>query len=281
MSIGLAASLACMLEVSAEKVGNVTPSQRFADACFHDFVSSALALGPAIARAVPSRVGWAIYHAVKATRRVSPTNTYLGVALLLAPLAAAWSPERPTALRGRLAGVLRDLSVDDARWAYRAIRLAAPGGLGSVRRADVSRAPRVTLREAMALAAGRDSIASEYVHDFALTFEVVLPALRNAMRQRLSALDAIVQTHLELIACIPDTLIARKAGETTAREVSAKARTAVQAGGVRTRAGRAVLRSLDLELRADGNRLNPGTTADLTAAGLFVWLIQSGGRDLP
>ncbi len=49
MSIGLAASLACMLEVSAEKVGNVTPSQRFADACFHDFVSSALALGPAIA----------------------------------------------------------------------------------------------------------------------------------------------------------------------------------------------------------------------------------------
>ena len=281
MSIGLAASLACVLEVSAEKVGNVTPSQSFADARFHDFVASALALGPAIARAVPSRVGWAVYHAVEATRRASPTNTYLGVALLLAPLAAAWSPDSPTALRARLAGVLRDLSVDDARWAYRAIRRAAPGGLGSVKRADVSRAPRVTLREAMALAAGRDAIASEYVHDFALTFEVALPALRDAVRQRLSALDAIVQTHLELLARIPDTLIARKAGDTTAHAVSARARAAVQAGGVRTGEGRAVLRRLDRELRADGNRLNPGTSADLTAAALFVWLIQSGGRDLP
>src|SRR5574342_354518 len=142
------ASLACVLEVSAEKVGNVTPCRRFADAGFEDFVAGALVLGPAIARAVPSRVGWAVYQAVAATRRLTRVNTHLGVALLLAPLVAAWRGGTGGSLRRRLAAVLRGLSVDDARWAYRAIRLANPGGLGVSGQADVRRSPHITLRQA-------------------------------------------------------------------------------------------------------------------------------------
>lgn len=276
--IALAATLACVLEASADKVGNVTPTRAFADMRFADFVDSAVALGPAIAQARPGRVGWAIWRAVAAARRVVPTNTHLGVALLLAPIAAAWTAGPRPRLRSRVAHVLAGLGTEDARWAYRAIRLARPGGLGRSEDADVRRPPTVTLSQAMALAAHRDSIAAEYVRDFALTFTVVLPALRRAIRRGLGLLEAIAHAHLELVAAVPDTLIARKRGSAAAEAVSARARDVLRRGGWHTRAGRTAAARLDHSLRRDGNRLNPGTSADLIAASLFVWLLDTGPR---
>lgn len=272
--VALAATLACILEASAEKVGNVTPKQPFSDMCFDDFVDSAVALGPAIAQARPGRVGWAIWKAVTAARRVVPTNTHLGVALLLAPIAAA-SRTGP-GLRKGLGRVLAGLGKDDARWAYRAIRMSRPGGLGRSRAADVRQAPSISLRQAMALAAERDSIAAEYAGNFTLTFTVALPALRRALREGLGMLEAIAQAHLEVMAAVPDTLIARKNGGTVAEAVSARAREVVRKGGWHTRPGRAAAAGLDRWLRRGRNRLNPGTSADLIAAALFVWLLEKG-----
>ncbi len=279
-SIALAATLACVLEASAEKVGNVTPDRRFAGSSFADYVVSAIALGPAIAQAGPGRVGWAIWKSVAAARRATATNAHLGVALLFSPLAAAWRSTARGGLRRRLAAVLRDLTVGDARWAYRAIRLAKPGGLGRSDVADVRQSPTITLRQAMALAAQRDAIALEYVQDFAITFDVVLPALLAGMRRGLALPDAIAQAHLELVARLPDTLIMRKAGRPTAEAVSAKARVVVEAGGLYTRPGQRSAGRLDLYLREEGNRLNPGASADLVAAALFVWLLESDGSGL-
>ncbi|HEY7650538.1 MAG TPA: triphosphoribosyl-dephospho-CoA synthase [Methylomirabilota bacterium] len=275
-TVALAATLACVLEASADKVGNVTPTRSFADMRFTHFVDSAAVLGPAIAQARPGQVGRAIWRAVAAARRVVPINTHLGVALLLAPIAAAWMARPRGRLRSQVARVLAGLGTDDARWAYRAIRLAQPGGLGRSEDADVRRPPTVTLGQAMALAAHRDSIAAEYTRDFALTFTVVLPALRRAIRRGLGLLEAIAHAHLELIAAVPDTLIARKRGWAAAQAVSARARAVLRRGGWHTRAGRSAAARLDHFLRRDGNRLNPGTSADLIAASLFVWLLDAG-----
>jgi len=275
-AVALAATLACVLEVSADKVGNVTPSRAFADMGFSHFVGSAVALGPAIAQARPGRVGWTVWRAVAAARRVVPANTHLGVALLMAPIAAAWRMCAGRDLRREVGRVLAGLGRDDARWAYRAIRLARPGGLGRSAQADVRRAPPIGLREAMALAAERDSIAAEYAGDFRVTFTVALPALRRAMHRGLGLLDAIAHAHLELIAAVPDTLIARKCGGPMARRVSARAARVVGSGGWHTRAGRAAVARFDRWLRRDGNRLNPGASADLIAASLFVWLLGAG-----
>jgi triphosphoribosyl-dephospho-CoA synthase len=272
--LALAATLACLLEACAEKVGNVTPTRRYADVGFEDFVLSGLAAGPAVGRARPGRVGRAVYEAVAATRRVSRSNTNLGIVLLLAPIAAAWRSRGGGGLRRRVAGVLRRLTVADARWAYRAIRLARPGGLGRSPVADVRRPPALTLRAAMALAADRDAIASEYARDFALTFGVALRALRRAVRRGLSTLDGIAQAHLEVLGHRPDTLIARKVGTPAAAAVSARARRVLRAGGLHTGRGRAAARRLDRDLRRDGNRLNPGASADLVTAALFVWLLD-------
>ena len=249
-----AAQLACVLEVSAEKPGNITPSHDFDDTTYEDMLRCAIAIGPELV--VDRGVGETVLAIVEGSP--APANTNLGIALLLAPLAKSVLAGGP--LRERLGETLRALDVADARAAYAAIRLAGAGGLDEPVEHDVREEPAIGLREAMAAAAERDSIASEYVTDFALTFEVGLPALRNLTR------DAIVELHLRLLAHTPDTLIARKAGADAAEQVSAGAREVL--------AGRRTLESFDASLRTEGNKLNPGTTADLVTATLFVALVE-------
>ena len=48
--IAALAQLACLLEVSAPKPGNVSPGRHFADLTYEDFLTSAVAIGPAFAR---------------------------------------------------------------------------------------------------------------------------------------------------------------------------------------------------------------------------------------
>jgi triphosphoribosyl-dephospho-CoA synthase len=267
-----AAQLACVLEVSAEKPGNITPSHDFDDTSYEDMLRSGLALGGELGGAGERPVGDTVLAAVRASRDAAGANTNLGIALLLAPLARAAREGGP--LRRRLGDVLHALSLDDARAAYAAIRLAGAGGLDEPVEHDVRDEPRVTLREAMAAAAERDTIASEYVTDYAVTFDLGLPALADALGDGLRPRDAIVQLALTLLAAVPDTLIARKRGPEAAARVAAGARQVLDAGGVRGARGRTALAGFDASLREDGNALNPGTTADLVTAVLFVALLE-------
>jgi triphosphoribosyl-dephospho-CoA synthase len=267
-----AAQLACVLEASAEKPGNITPSHDFHDTSYEDMLRSAIAVGPELARAGERGVGETILAVVRASRRAAPTNTNLGIALLLAPLAKA--ALEAGALRTRLRATLRALDRADARAAYEAIRLAEPGGLREPVEHDVRSEPTVGLREAMAAAAERDSIASEYTSDYALTFETGVPALATALGDGLGVREAIVELHLRLLDAAPDTLIARKRGAEAAARGSERAREVLAAGGVRSAAGRRALEALDASLREPRNALNPGTTADLVTATLFVAVLE-------
>jgi triphosphoribosyl-dephospho-CoA synthase len=261
-----------VLEVSAEKPGNITPSHDFHDTSYEDMLRSAIAIGPELASAGERGVGDTVLAVVEASRRVAPANTNLGIALLLAPLAKTALDGAP--LREGVGATLRTLDVADARAAYAAIRFAGAGGLEEPVDHDVRSEPTVGLREAMASAAQRDSIASEYATDFALTFATGIPALAAALGDGLAVREAIVELHLRLLDVAPDTLIARKRGADAAAGVSAGARQVLAAGGVRTAAGRQALRSFDASLREPGNALNPGTTADLVTATLFVALLE-------
>jgi triphosphoribosyl-dephospho-CoA synthase len=267
-----AAELACVLEASAEKPGNITPSHDFDDTSYEDMLRSAIAVGPALGRAGERGVGDTVLAAVRATRGVAGANTNLGIALLLAPLARAALQGSP--LRAGLGDVLRALTLDDARAAYAAIRLAGAGGLEEPVEHDVRSEPEVTLREAMEAAAHRDTIAAEYVSDHAVTFELGLPVLTDALSDGLRPRDAIVELALRLLAAVPDTLIARKRGVRAAERVAEGARDVLALGGVRAAPGRTALARFDASLRQGGNVLNPGTTADLVTAVLFVALLE-------
>ena len=273
--IAAAGQLACLLEVSAPKPGNVSPDRHFHDTRYEDFLASAVAIGPALAAAGTRPLGASIRAAVDATARWTSSNTNLGIVLLLAPLARA-AARAGGGLRSRLAAVLEETTVADAADAYFAIRRARPGGLGAASAEDVAAAPTVTLVQAMALAADRDAIAREYTTRFALTFEVGAPALAAARGRGLSWSDATVECFLSLLGAVPDTHVARKLGRAEAERLSARAREVIAAGGTASTEGRAALAAFDAELRDPRNTRNPGTTADLTCAALFVVILEHG-----
>lgn len=275
---------ACILEATAPKPGNVSPGRPFGNMTFEDFAASAIAIGPPLAEAGERPLGQTILAAVQATRTVTNSNTNLGIILLLAPLARAArrlgdpaSGHGPESLREAVASVLAQTTVEDARLAYAAIRTARPSGLGAVRQQDVGAEPTVTLREAMALAAERDLVAREYLTGYALTFETGVPALRRARAAGQSWDDAVVEAFLTLLAREPDTLIARKLGPAAAEAVSAEAGAILALGDRSGAPARARLAAFDASLRASENSRNPGTTADLTAAAIFVELAEAGG----
>jgi triphosphoribosyl-dephospho-CoA synthase len=277
-----AAQLACLLEVSAPKPGNVSPGRHFADLRYEDFLASAAAIGEPLAGAGLRPVGATVRLAVEATARWTSSNTNLGIVLLLTPLARAalekGSGGGPlfTDLRGALRQVLAVTSVDDARDVYEAIRRARPGGLGREDAQDVADEPTLTLLEVMRLAAHRDGVAREYATAFEVTFETGAPVLDRARGDGLDWDDAIVETFLTLLAAAPDTHVARRGGVALAADVSRRAGTALAAGGVRSAAGRRAIDELDRGLRDARNTANPGTTADLTAAAIFVVLLEHG-----
>jgi len=276
--VAAAAQLACLLEASAPKPGNVAPSTPFHDADYADFLASAVAIGPALAAAGERPLGATIRAAVEATARWVPSNTNLGLVLLLAPLARAALRRGAAPLRTKLAATLAETTVADAREAYAAIRLAAPAGLGRVPAQDVAGTPTVTLVDAMALAAERDAIAREYVTEFQATFDVGAPVLKRALAAGLPWSGAVVEAYLTLLAAAPDTHIARKLGPEAAVAVQRRARAVLDLGGARTARGRDALATLDRELRDERNARNPGATADLTGAAIYVELLAGGWR---
>ena len=265
---------ACRLDVTAFKPGNVSMSAPGHGMRAEDFLASAEAAAPALCTAELS-VGGRILQAVEATRRVVSCNTNLGIVLLGAPLAqAALTPASGADLRVRLRPVLTALKVGDAEQAYRAIRLAAPGGLGRAEHHDVAAEPQATLLDAMREAAGRDRIASQYDSGYADVFGVGLVAARRALAQKVEPEQAMLEIYLTFLARFPDSHIARKWGEPAAQAVCLEAQQwrnrLWDARG--TAHAHAVLQDADARLKSQG--INPGTSADLTVATWFALTLE-------
>jgi triphosphoribosyl-dephospho-CoA synthase len=274
---------ACALDVATPKPGNVStqsPGHGMNAAQFLD--SADAAVDALFARGAP--VGRRILDAVTRTRDAVGCNTNLGIVLLVAPLAAALDDTGPAlsaqAWREATSRTLATLDVDDARLAYRAIALANPGGLGDAPEQSVHAPPTVGLRDAMRLASDRDSIARQYANGFQDIFETGLAAYREAPARVADAPEepqapeaAMLGVFLAFLGGWPDSHIVRKHGMALAQSVTLAAREhhdrwrqallhAQRATAI------APLDAWDADLKARG--INPGTSADLAVATLFV-----------
>ena len=272
---------ACELDVLVRKPGNVSRVSAGHGMQWGLFSASARASVEALFRC-GARVGERIEAAVAATSAAVGCNTNLGILLLCAPVARAIElepkMESAAALRAAIEAVLVDLDLGDAGAAYRAIASARPGGLGTAPSEDVHGAPSIDLRAAMALAAERDSIARQYRDGYSELFELGLPPLAGGLAAGFSSGEesppstvaaAVQRVYLTFLAHLPDSHIVRKHGAVVAQSVMRSA----QGWHARARAGAdleadADFAAWDLELKAAG--LNPGTSADLTVAALFV-----------
>lgn len=266
---------ACLAELDALKPGNV---HRYADGHgmeVGDFETSAAAAAPAIGAAGLS-VGERIEAAVEATRGVVDHNTNLGIILLAAPLAQAALVSGGAGLRRALTLVLASLTVEDAKAAYRAIRLAEPGGLGTAPEHDVAADPDITLLDAMRAAETHDRIAWNYANGYVDIFDLGLKWHAGGTARWGDVSWVTTYIYLGFLAHIPDTLIERKFGTHTAGEVLDEARP-IEAGLAQTHMPQelaAPLAAFDASLKKRG--LNPGTSADLTVATVFASALTAG-----
>jgi len=274
---------ACELDVAVRKPGNVSlasPGHGMQAAQFR--ASAHAAAGPLFE--LGARVGPRIEAAQAASWAACGCNTNLGILLLCAPLALAVERQAgagtAAGLRQAVAEVLAGLDLDDSRAAFRAIAAARPGGLGRTGAEDVHLPPSLDLRAAMALAAGRDSIARQYSDGYAGIFEIGLPALLASGRgldaataAGLPDTAAVQRLFLTLLGAAPDSHIVRKHGPDLAQTVM-RAAQAWQLDLARRGVDRPALDedpaylAWDEALKREG--INPGTTADLCVASLMV-----------
>jgi triphosphoribosyl-dephospho-CoA synthase len=270
-SSGAAATLACLYEATAAKPGNVHPGAAFDDVSYADFVASAVVIAPIFDQAPQRGVGRTVLDAVRATRAAVGTNTNLGTLLLIAPLSVV--PPGQSLSEG-VSKVLTGLTSEDTRHVYEAIRTSSAGGLGRAEKADVFADPPsdLTLVDAMRLAADRDTVARQYTNGFVDVFDGTAAWLAEALARNMPLGEAIVWAHIKQLAKRPDSLIGRKCGTQIAADATRRAVGVLESQNRGGPAFREALGDFDFWLREDGHRRNPGTTADLVAAGLFVLL---------
>lgn len=270
----LAFKSACLAELEALKPGNV---HIFADGHgmqVRDFIKSADAAAEVIAQA-GSGVGQRILSAVEASWAAVACNTNLGIVLLAAPLIEAALHGRQPTLQQRLQQVLHSLTVEDAEYAYRAIVMAKPAGLGHSAQHDVRQPPGVTLLQAMQQAEQRDRVAWQYAHGFSDIFTVGADAYNGALARWHNPAWATSAVYLQLLARYPDSHILRKQGASAALAVQQETRQHLQALLVQENPKRYQRELLKFDASLKQRGLNPGTSADLTVATVLAIYLQN------
>ncbi|ADQ14395.1 triphosphoribosyl-dephospho-CoA synthase [Halanaerobium hydrogeniformans] len=283
--------IACLLEASTAKPGNVSPGREFEDLKYRDFLFSSAAVFPAFLDLEQKSVGEIIYQAVRETHSFIKTNTNLGIILLCAPLASAYSRLRAKTeieslaqselviqLRKELKLLLNNLDQKDAEHCYQAINYSKAGNLKEVDQADISEKPEITLLKAMKLAEKRDNIAFEYTNNYSITFDYAYPRFKQYSQKYNEIEKIIIMTFLEILAEYPDTLIVRKHGLNKAVEVSRSAAEVLRSINLEQKDFWQQIEKFDQELRTQAEKVNPGTTADLITAVIFLAILISGKK---
>ncbi|PSP95283.1 triphosphoribosyl-dephospho-CoA synthase [Halobacteriales archaeon QS_4_62_28] len=264
------AELALLLEVTGTpKPGNVDRDREYDDLRFEHFLAGAVGARPGLELAVAGDpLGSAFEQAIEGMAEQQGGNTQFGALLLLTPLVATAASGELTPERAD--GIVRKTTVDDAAAFYRSFEHVdvavddPPDGLEplDVRRGSDAiptlRERGLTLEAIMRRSADIDDIAAEWVGGFERAFDAAdrIQATEGPVPDRASTV------FIELLAERPDTFIVTRQDSETATDVMHRARAV-----------------LDGETDADElaetfmqRDINPGTTADLVAGGLFVAL---------
>jgi len=265
---------ACEIELRAFKPGNVSIYADGHDMTVEDFRISARQSAEPLTNASYG-LGERIYYAVKATREAVSCNTNLGILLLCAPLLLAAENVKSTKeLRKELANVLAKTTVQDAEWVFRAIALAAPGGLGEAEDQDVAEKPAVTLTQAMALAENRDRIALQFTTNYKDVFEFLVLRYNAIFNRWGDAEWSAVAVYAAMLAKYPDSHIERKYGDLYTKMVMDKMAVVDNKLSKIDRPELLMdyLHKIDKEFKSTG--INPGTTADFTVVTVLAVTLE-------
>lgn len=260
----------CQLDVQSLKPGNISVYSGAKDLSVDDFLTSAKASAEPITDP-NSSLGLRILNAASATHDAVSTNTNLGMILLMAPLVqAAYVQRAGGSIQLALKYIFKQTSIEDAQHVYQAIRLAKPGGMGDKNDQDISEEPSVTLLNTMKIASTWDQIAAQYSNNFQDIFIFGVPRYQALMGKWKDEKWATTGLFMSYLAHYPDSLIERKFGLLKAREISDMISDLEMELCRSDSPGRYEAQLLEIDRQLKRNLINPGTSADLTAASIFA-----------
>ncbi|WP_330632684.1 triphosphoribosyl-dephospho-CoA synthase [Halocatena halophila] len=267
------AQLALLLEVTGTpKPGNVDRTHEYDDLRFEQFVAGAVsAMGGLRLAQNGGAVGRSFERSVVGMANQSGGNTQFGALLLVIPLVCTTAKDTTEELGPkRVTETVTSTTVEDAVDFYRAfehVEVAVadpPDDLDAldVRRGAAAesaiRARERTLYDVMELSVPGDLVAREWTTGFEDSFRVA----DSLAEQSGPVADRAATTYLELLAERPDSFVETKHDQQTAIDVMERAQAA--------RNGDLDPERLADELVTAG--INPGATADIIAAGLYIAL---------
>jgi triphosphoribosyl-dephospho-CoA synthase len=186
-------------------------------------------------------------------------------------VAAGRSIENIERLEEELTEVLKETSVEDALDFYAAFELAE---------ARVANVPRFSLRDPawheelqsqgkilldlMNLSRDHDQIAREWSSGYKRSFQMADRLAEKVKSHGLA--EGVARIYLEALSEEPDSLVLAKFGAELAKEVSFRAKLALEDETLES------ARKLDRELLDED--VNPGSTADLIGASLLISLLR-------
>lgn len=280
------AQIASALEVSGyPKPGNVHRIRDYDDMEFEDFIISGIVIGDVIREACTNvnvenpQLGKFILQAVDETDRWIKNNTNLGIVMMIVPIAvSAAISESFDDIRDNIKILMKNTSVEDACDLYDAINIADAGGMGDQDEYDVSndnakqelKDNNQTMYDVLKISAPWDMLAREMTDDMPAVFEIGYPTY-HSLKEEKSKNDACILTFLTILSHVPDTLISRKYGEEEALKISLMTRDLLKLKD----SSDFMDKVSEFDEYLFKNNYNPGTTADLTAASIFVSYLKS------
>ncbi len=275
--IAQCAEAAMLIELSSSpKPGNVDRCHDFMDLTFQQFLVSAVSAYPAFRNAAEGedRIGQLLLDAVRSWRFWNiPGNTHFGSLVLMIPLcvAAGRCVENIERLEEELTEVLKETSVEDALDFYSAFELAEARVVNVLLFSltdpdwhEKLQSQGKVLLDLMNLSRDHDLIAREWSSGYKRSFHMADRLAEKVKSYGLT--EGVVRTYLEALSEEPDSLVLAKFGIELAKEVSFRAKLALEDETLES------ARKLDRELLDED--VNPGSTADLIGASLLISLLR-------
>jgi triphosphoribosyl-dephospho-CoA synthase len=275
-----ASQIACCFEVGSFKPGNVHKNRDYDDIKYHHFISSGIAFGDVIHQACleKNNIGNFIKKGVIESKKWSPTNANLGIIMLHMPIAIAASnldKFSESALKKETEKIIKNTTVQDAIDVYGAIEIAlafvnAPENGPDLKSKDAKDElieKNLTLYDVFKISSTWDSISNEWTENFKISYKGY-NLIKEYYEKYNNINIAVTKTFINLLSNYPDTLIGRKKGIDVSKMVSEKAKEVLNNFNEES------VLEFDKFLSKEGNKLNPGTTADLIASSLLIFLLD-------
>lgn len=266
------AVLAMALEVSGTpKPGNIDRDHDYSDTKYEDFIAAAIGVYPVLERACRGEegIGQLILDASEESTSWQPGgNTHFGAYILLFPLLKAAVVDLHD-LQNAAIGIARETTVEDAVQFYRAFGMvqvkmkdSADLDVGDEKSLADIRDRGLTLFDIMEISAKNDLVAREWINGFSRCFKASELIAERRLTGTLN--DAVVLTYLDLLADEPDTFVAKK--------YDLEKAVYVQGLAIDVQERRMTLNELSNRLYRE--KINPGSTADIIIAGIFIALVR-------